>query len=307
MNDAQLHDFYESFVERLRCEGVVCAITSGLACVHYDLAETTKDCDLLCHPKAFDQLLKTLEATEVDGLRCRYRGNLSPPLDERWHHGGWTSHFHWGEGPETIKLDVFGRALRASTTWERELAGLYAGPHIVAEMKRTNREKDWPFITGLGVKLVRAGDPRGWLHVFDHEALLDLLGKCSPPEEIAARRPALELALKGDPKTAGALNAEQRLWEELDRLRVRIYERALRPYMVAVRKAGSSQLQTLREDHELRVRCAADKLAIRPLDDYGIDRHIREAKEGLVARGVLPHEALDWLPDITENFNYLKP
>jgi hypothetical protein len=42
------------------------------------------------------------------------------------------------------------------------------------EMKRTNREKDWPFATALGVKLLEAGDPRGWLHLFNCE-MSDLL------------------------------------------------------------------------------------------------------------------------------------
>jgi hypothetical protein len=36
---------------------VVCGITSGLACVHYGIAESTKDCDLLCHTASFATLL----------------------------------------------------------------------------------------------------------------------------------------------------------------------------------------------------------------------------------------------------------
>lgn len=42
MNDAELHEFYFGMVARLRERGVVCAITSGLACVHFGVAETTK-------------------------------------------------------------------------------------------------------------------------------------------------------------------------------------------------------------------------------------------------------------------------
>ena len=132
MNDADLHQFYLNFVARLRGKGVLCAITSGLACVHFGVAETTKDCDLLCHPGSFDVLLDELAKTPVNGLACSYRGNLSPPLDERWHRGGWTSHFNWGRGPGAVTFDVFGRALRASTPWQNELSGLYASPHIVA-------------------------------------------------------------------------------------------------------------------------------------------------------------------------------
>ena len=58
MNASELHLFYERLVQRLRERGVVCAITSGLACVHYGIAETTQDCDLLCHTRSFEELLE---------------------------------------------------------------------------------------------------------------------------------------------------------------------------------------------------------------------------------------------------------
>ena len=46
VNPSELHLFYEDLVQKLRDRGVVCAITSGLACVHYGIAETAKDCEL---------------------------------------------------------------------------------------------------------------------------------------------------------------------------------------------------------------------------------------------------------------------
>ena len=88
MSPDQLLLFYEDLVRKLRARGVVCAITSGLACVHYGIAETTMDCDLLCHPGSFGELLDLLSATSIQGAACRYRGNLSPPLEARWHRGG---------------------------------------------------------------------------------------------------------------------------------------------------------------------------------------------------------------------------
>jgi hypothetical protein len=145
-----------------------------LARVHFRVAETTQDCDLLCHARDFGLLLEELARAEVDDTVCRYRGNLSAPLDDRWHRGGWTSHFTWGRGPNAVTLDVFGRALRGSSPWQNELSGLYISPHIVAEMKRTNRDKDWPSITALGVRLIEAGDPRGWLHIFDEGELREI-------------------------------------------------------------------------------------------------------------------------------------
>ena len=76
LSPTDLHLFYEDLVRKLRDRGVVCAITSGLACVHYGVAETTKDCDLLCHSASFEQLLDLLNVTAIQGVGAAYRGNI---------------------------------------------------------------------------------------------------------------------------------------------------------------------------------------------------------------------------------------
>lgn len=305
MNDTELHEFYLETVRQLRRRGVLCAITSGLACVHYNVAETTKDCDLLCHPDSFGALLEVLSTLERDGHQCRYRGNLSPPLDARWHRGGWTSHFTWGHGPTAVTLDVFGRALRGSTPWEHDISGLFISQHVVAEMKRTNRDKDWPFISLLGEQLLEAGDPRGWLHLFDAEMLARLARRHDCPDELMLRRPVLRLAKQGDSRLRVALQAERRFWEELDRLRIEVLRRALRPYLVAVARAAISDSASLSEQHAVRIRCAETSLAQSPLLEYGLERHLADAREA-TAQLVRP-EALEWLPDVTPNFSFLAP
>ena len=305
MNATELHQFYERLVQQLRERGVVCAITSGLACVHYGVAETTQDCDLLCHTRSFEELLDLLAATHLGGIDCHYRGNLSPPLDARWHHGGWTSHFEWGAGPETVTLDVFGHALRESTPWEDGLLGLYAAPHTVAEMKRTIRDKDWAAVTALGVRMIEADDERGWLHIFNADTLTELLQVHGCPSALAAARPALQLASAHDPRTAGALNAERRFWEELDRRRIQLLEGHLRPYVAAVRQARAGQALSLRADHALRLECATRHLPPNPLKDYGLQRYIGEAQAALVEAALIPAGALTWLPDVMIYFEWL--
>ena len=302
---AELEQFYEGLVVKLRERGVVCAITSGMACVHYGVAETTKDCDLLCHPVSFDTLLELLDDTKISQVPCHYRGNISPPLDARWHRGGWTSHFQWDTQPEVMTLDVFGHALRESPPWPRDVFGLYAGPNTVAAMKRTYRDKDWAFITALGQRMLEADDDRGWLHIFEPEALAQLLTQHTCPPEMVSRRPALQLALEHDPRTAGALNAERKLWEELDRARIRALERHLRPYVSAVRKARTNTSLSLREEHALRVECATRHLPENPLKEYGVQRHIDDAKAALLASGLVPESALNWLPDVMIYFDWL--
>lgn len=293
---------YEQLVASLRAQGVLCAITSGLACVYYGVAESTKDCDLLCHAEAFETLLGVIDAFKVAGSSCAYRGNLSPPLAPRWHTGGWTSHFVWALKPDPLLLDVFGRPVRQFSPWEHDLSGLYAGANTVAAMKRTARDKDWPFVTALGVRMIEAGDDRGWLHIFEADSLRTMLQQDDCPQHIVRQRPALRLALDGDPRLAGALNAERKLWEEIDRRRIRIMEHALRPYVAAVRSARAARSIDLREDHELRLRCAEEHLPVAPLQDHGLERLVQESRRSLVETGLIPETALGWLPESPDWF-----
>jgi hypothetical protein len=168
---AELEQFYEGLVTRARARGIACAITSGMACVAFGVSEATKDCDLLCTPDSANELLDLLGEAALGGQLPHYRGNLSAPLDTRWFRGGWTSHFVWAPADSGAYLDVFGVAPRSSSHWEKEIQGFYAGPHTVAEMKRTNRDKDWPFVTALGARMIEMGDERGWLHIYDETLL----------------------------------------------------------------------------------------------------------------------------------------
>src|ERR1039458_4661778 len=92
---AELEQFYEGLVARARCRGIVCAITSGMACVAYGVAQATQDCDLLCAPAAAGKFLELLGEASLHGQLPSYRGHLTPPLDARRRRGGWTSPFVW--------------------------------------------------------------------------------------------------------------------------------------------------------------------------------------------------------------------
>ena len=276
------------------------AITSGMACVAFGVAETTKDCDLLCAPNAARRLLELLAETALNAQLPGYRGHLAAPLDERWFRGGWTSHFVWRTAGTEAYLDVFGLAPRGSSPWEAELEGFYASRHTVAEMKRTDREKDWPYVTALGAQMVEAGDARGWLHIFDEDLLRALVRAARPPADLVKRRPVLGLALKSDPRLRAALHAEVELWHELDRARLAIYRRAVRPYMLAVKKANLRSNASLPVQHETRVHCAERYLPTNPLADYGVTRLINDARSAL--EQLVNPAALAWLPDVQKHF-----
>ena len=298
MTYAELEAFFTGLVATAQARGIVCGITSGMACVHFGVAATTKDCDVLCaaaHAKDFFDLIAE---TDVRGVQPVYRGNLSPPLDARWMRGGWTSHFTWKLAPgDEVCLDVFGVALRAATPWNDEIEGLYTSRRVVAAMKRTNRAKDWPFITALGIKLLDAGRSDGWLHLFDAGVIRDNVTRRPPAADLVARRPLLQLALDGNERLEAALHAEEMLWHRLDACRIRIYERALRPYVSAVRRATARRALDLRESHLLRVECAEQYLTPEPVREYGAERLADEARAAVEA---LIHPSLmQWLPDLS--------
>jgi hypothetical protein len=76
--------------------------------------------------------------------------------------------------------------------------------------------------------------------IFDPDLLLALTRVARPPTNLSKRRPVLELAVKGDSRLRSALHAEVQFWHELDRIRLKIYQRAVRPYMLAVKRAHHS-------------------------------------------------------------------
>ena len=297
---AELEQFYEGLVARARSRGIACAITSGMACVAFGVSETTKDCDLLCTPQSAGKLLELLGKAALGGHLPGYRGNLTAPLDARWFRGGWTSHFVWGPAGSGAYLDIFGVAPRSSSPWETEIQGFYASPHTVAEMKRTNRDKDWPFVTALGARMIEQGDQRGWLHIYDEKLLRTFGDGAKRPAELLKQRPVLELAATNDPKLRSALRAEIEYWHELDRIRLGVYERAVRGYVSAVRKSRLPPGAGLPAQHDLRIRCAEKLLPLNPLRDYGVPRMITEARESLAQ--IIHPAALAWLPDVREHF-----
>jgi len=300
---AELERFYEGLVARARSRGIQCAITSGMACVAFGVAQATKDCDLLCVPDSAGEFLKLLGEASLSGQMPQYRGHLTPPLDARWLRGGWTSHFLWNVPHLDAYLDVFGIAPRGSVPWELEVDGFYAGPHTVAEMKRTNRERDWPFATALGVKLLEAGDPRGWLHLFNYEVLIRTAEAVRCPAAMVALRPALALLAGPDERLELAVKGEIEFWNRLDQLRMKVYERAVRPFMVAVKGDPRAGDPSLTVQHAVRLEHAERLLPTSPLRQYGIDRLIAEAQAQ--AGRFLSSGALDWLPDAGGCFSLL--
>ena len=303
MGHFEIIEFYLDLVRRAQERGIRCAITSGMACVAFEIAESTKDCDLLCDPEMADKFLALLAESPLGDSPCQYRGNISPPLDGRWLKGGWTSHFEW-PGTEAF-LDVFGIAPRARSSWLDEMKPPYAHPHVVADMKRTAREKDWPFINDLGVLLLEHGDLRGWLHLFDADLIQKLRLESPIPAEIIAMRPALRLANGDRNQLFAALSAERIFWQRTSEARLKYYEKHLRPYLSAVRRAEAGKQLTLLGQHEIRLACAHEHLPLRPLGEAEFTEMVAEARQLTLC---LIHPSLaEWVPDMAANYRILIP
>ena len=300
ISQSDLDRFYEGLLTDVRVRGGTCAIAGGMACVQYGVAQSTKDCDVLCSVEALSTLLDVIEESNFLGARGSYRGHLTAPLDRRWLAGGWTSHFEWQAADAKPHLDVFGVAPRASTHWSQGISGLLAGMHTVAEMKRTDRGKDWPFASALGTRLIADGDLNGWLHIFEVETLEALFETVPLPNEMVAKRPALQLLRDRDPRLRRAVFGEMTFWQELDRHRIRLHEATVRKYMLAVKRDPDADVPDLRTQHAARLRHVEALLPRCPILDHGIERLIEDAKQS--ASQLLAPGILEWLPNVTEHF-----
>jgi hypothetical protein len=98
-------DFLNTFRVELRASGIRFAITSGMACVHYGLRQTTKDSDWIVPPDQVEKVrsLFVRHEASLPPWAVRYRSIFGAPLEAEWLAGGWTSHLSVrteGGGPD---------------------------------------------------------------------------------------------------------------------------------------------------------------------------------------------------------------
>ena len=226
-------DFLGIFAGRLRQAEISFAITSGMACVHYGLQQTTKDSDWIIPAEDLARLrglLSRLEG-ELPPWRISYRQICGAPLEPEYMSHGWTSHLSvWDSaGSAEHKVDIFSRPPRVRGEELSADAEGWASQHVVAQMKKTDRDKDWPMVDGLGRRLWRSGLAVAVLHLADFDSLLaawGVLGEATR-RQMAERRPLLR-SLSGPPVLTRPrfdllLMLERLLWERVNRHRYRRY------------------------------------------------------------------------------------
>ncbi|MDL5052621.1 hypothetical protein QQ056_03470 [Oscillatoria laete-virens NRMC-F 0139] len=191
--------FYRIFRDLLKEQGIRALLTSGMACVEYGIQETTKDTDWIIHLDDFENLVAFL-CRQEKGLsganwRISYRGIFGAPLSREYHQGGWTSHLAiWNHAlaPEE-HLDFFGRPPRVNPQLLKYESGLIASRSTVASMKKTDRQKDWPFVNGLAAQEWLSGEQSGLLHLRDLSLLRKAWGQIGKEQRqlLSTSRPLL--------------------------------------------------------------------------------------------------------------------
>jgi hypothetical protein len=231
-------DFLKIFADRLREAGLRFAITSGMACVHYGLQQTTKDSDWILAPEQMDQFRKLLESLEQEmpPWRVSYRPIFGAPLETEYMRNGWTSHISiWdrADSPEH-HVDLFAKPPRVNPDELCVDEAGFASRHVVAQMKKTDRDKDWFAVDGLGLQSWLGGESWGPLHIRTAEQLNESWRQCpeNHREMLAKRRPLLRF-LDQDPTEdtlERLLVMERQVWQCINRERYAIFQRSWKEF-----------------------------------------------------------------------------
>ncbi len=204
-------NLYLELTEEFNKGALRAIICSGQAVVLHRLAIMSKDGDWILREDK-STLEHVLSVLDAHGARYRY----GAPLDVRWMAGGWSSHLEFREDPLRIRTDFFTRPPRIpeadlARIW-REQAGReipFLDPPELAEMKKTNRERDYAIIGELA-RLMEDAE----LQLRYSRSARDLLklGEKSPGlvKRLLVERPILSSISEGQKPLEAALDRERR-------------------------------------------------------------------------------------------------
>jgi len=183
-------------------------ISSGQAVVLYKLAIMSKDGDWIIkeEDECTEHILSVLE-----GYGARYR--FGAPLDIRWLKEGWSSHFEFSLNNFRVRTDFVSRPPRVSIEnveklWIRseDNKNIIDIENLI-ELKKTQREKDYPIIGELARCLE------------DAEKSLLYSRSASDIIEIARRNPESHKKAAVVRKSIATISSIDKLEEALDRER----------------------------------------------------------------------------------------
>jgi hypothetical protein len=153
-------NIYIELTNRFNDGGLRAILSSGQAVVLHRLAIMSKDGDWIVkeNDAALNHILSIL-----DEYGARYR--FGAPLDKGWLSGGWSAHFEFIRDSLRIRTDFVSRpprlsAERLANIWieQKKRAMPFVDLVDLAELKKTNREKDYAVIGELSRKMVSIED-----------------------------------------------------------------------------------------------------------------------------------------------------
>jgi hypothetical protein len=233
-NEPKSMNIYLELTQELnegRLRSIIC---SGQAAVLHKLAVMSKDGDWILREDE-EALSRVIAVLGRHGSHYRF----GAPLDLRWMAEGWSSHFEFQRDLLRVRTDFFTRPPRLSSAdliriWKEQenISPPFVGLRDLAELKKTNREKDYavigeiarlmPDITG---QLLFSRSARDLLAIADTH--LEHVGV------LVKQRPLLGLLDQGLQAIEEALDAERRALIHANENRMRKYLEAARPWTEA--------------------------------------------------------------------------
>jgi hypothetical protein len=220
-------NIYIQLTEAFNRGKVRAVICSGQAAVLHQLAIMSKDGDWIIREdeESLHHIIKVLS-----GFQARYR--FGAPFDIRWMKGGWSSHFEFRSSSMRVRTDFFTRPPRMSPAdikrlWkEHESSDLpFVNLKDLAELKKTNREKDYVVIGEIARLMKAPGEQL--LYSRSARDIVNLAEKYPGlVMEAAKQRPLLGKFSEGREKLEEFLDAEKRALIHANENRLAIYLKA---------------------------------------------------------------------------------
>ncbi len=235
-------------------------ISSGQAALLHGLAVMGKDGSWILREDE-EALAHVLGVLVGHGARYRF----GAPLDVRWMCGGWSSHFEFRHDAIRIRTDFVTRPPRIrdlDRLWREQEARdpPVVGAKDLAELKKTNRERDYAVIGELARMITDVSD-----QLLLSRSARDLIALAEEhPDEVketAHRRPILKVIREGRGKLEEALDAERRTLIRANEGRLKKYVGAAEQWRAVWRGiAGEIKDAPLIKAHAAMVEAAADVL-----------------------------------------------
>jgi hypothetical protein len=178
----------------------------------------------------------------------------------------------------------------------------FASRHVVAQMKRTDRDRDWPIVDALGLQLRVDAPELALRHIQDPAVLIDTWNRAAAKwrDSAASHRPLLRLLPETfDPDRLDAwLRLERLIWETVNEERYAVYQRAWKEFHRRWRHSGGAQdmqpAAPFAEQHRRILSAAAEfGLPMNPLNDEEQERVYRTALRRAAVRADASRDRID--------------